>query len=199
MLKTICTASLSALFLVAQASATEFIDGDDEPVTVINGMHACPPGFLVTGVHVGRNLLLCTGYFGDFLDFPVQADFGITATNQFPFDGTTMHWCEPGGMVAGVHVAANGFNCQTLDRVAVGINGPLGAPTLDRGNAPTVRAGMHACPIGSVLVGAHFATNTFLCARLPFCVDDSQCAPGTRCVPRFIGEELHSIDGTCRR
>jgi hypothetical protein len=199
MLRAISTAAAFVTLLGAAAStATEFVDGDNEPVTVINGMHACPPGFLVTGVHVDSNLLLCTGYFGNFLDFPVRADFGISSTNQFPFDGTTMHFCESAGIVAGVHVAGNGFNCQTLDSVAVGLNGPLGAPTLDRGNSPTVRAGMHACPIGSVLVGAHFDTNTFLCARLPFCVDDSQCAPGTRCVPRFIGEEIQSIDGTCQ-
>ena len=100
-----------------------------------------------------------------------------------------------------LHVAGNGFNCQTLDSVALGLRGPLAPPTLDRGSAPAVRAGMHACPIGSVLIGAHFATNTFLCAALcaamPFCVDDSQCAPGTRCVPRYQGEQLHSLDGTC--
>ncbi len=198
MLKLASLTVLFALLSINEVKATEFIDGDDEPVTVVNGMHACPYGFLVTGVHVDRNLLLCTGYFGDFLNFPVRADFGITPTNQFPFDGTSMHWCEPGGIVAGVHVAGNGFNCQTLDRVAVGLRGPLGAPTLDRGTNPTVRAGMHACPIGFVLAGAYFATNTFLCARMPFCVDDSQCAPGTRCVPRFVGGELHSIDGTCR-
>ena len=37
------------------------MDGDNEPVTQRNGMHACPAGYVVTGINVDKNYLLC-GY-----------------------------------------------------------------------------------------------------------------------------------------
>ena len=141
-------------------------------------------------------LLLCTGYFGYFLEFPSRQDWGITPTNQFLFDGTSMHWCGTGGMVRGVHVDGNGFNCQTFDAATIRLVGtPLGQPFLDRGSNPTVRQGMHACPVGSILVGAHFATNTFLCAPLGFCAAESNagCPSGKTCRARTP----HSQIGSC--
>lgn len=183
-------AAASLLFASTVAvNAVEFVDGDDEPVSVLNHMHSCPPTFLVSGVHVDSNLLLCTGSFEFLLDPPVVVQ-GIGASSPtpdvtpFPFDGTAMHWCGPGRMVRGVHVGGNRFTCQSFDRITTQEMGPLGPPFLDRGNAPTVRAGMHACPVGSVLVGAHFVSNTFLCARLPLCADNTQCQAGRQCVAR---------------
>jgi len=198
-IKTILTLAFWPLWITASvATAVEFVDGDNEPVTVLNGMHSCPQGFLVTGVHVDRNLLLCAGYFGNFLQFPARQDWGVTATNQFSWPGLpNMHWCGPGNMVRGVHVAGNGFNCQTFDTATKRlVTIPLGTPYPDRGTNPTVRSGMHACPRGSILVGAHFATNTFVCAPLGFCAVESNegCPTGKRCVARTP----NSLIGSCQ-
>lgn len=174
------TFTLSCLLLafVSSAWGVEFIDGDNEPPTQMNGMHGCNSAFLVTGVHVGRNLLLCSGPFQYLLDFPSTLSWGVLPSNQFPFDGTSMHWCGPNSMVRGVHVDGNGFDCVSFNQLITTLHGGLGAPFLDRS---TQRAGMHACPVGSVLVGAHFSTNTFLCATLPVCADSAQCRAGTTC------------------
>jgi hypothetical protein len=194
--------ALCALTIRA-SGANEFVDGDNEPPTQLNGMHSCPYGAVVTGVHVNRNRLSCMAYLGEALRFPVRQDWGVTTTNQFPFDGTSMHWCGPGEIVRGVHVDGNGFNCQGLASWVINQYGPLGPPTLERGSSPTVRNGMHTCPQGSVLVGAHFATNTFLCSTLPVCMhgDSSQCSAGKTCVlraPPSGPDGIHSIDGRCQ-
>jgi hypothetical protein len=180
--------SVALAVVVLPANAVEFVDGDNEPPSQLNGMHSCPQGFLVTGVHVDKNLLLCTGFYGNSLVFPAAQSWGGP---QFTFDNTSMHWCGSREIVRGVHVDGNGFNCQSFKPNAPG---SLGSPFLDRGSNPTQRQGMHACPIGSVLVGAHFATNTFLCAPLPFCADDAQCNPGSRCVSRLP----NSVDSVCQ-
>lgn len=193
---------VTGIVLLANGSAVqavELVDGDDEPVTVLNRMHACPPSFVVSGVHVDSNLLLCTGSFEFLLDPPtlvrgISSATPVPDVPPFPFDNTAMHWCGANRMVRGVHVGANQFTCQSFDQITTQEMGPLGPPFLDRGNAPTVRAGMHACPVGSVLVGAHFVSNTFLCAALPLCADNAQCPTGKRCVARV----RNSVFKTCR-
>ena len=60
-------AVLSILMLFAcagTARAGEIIDGNNPP-TVRNNMHSCPPGYIMTGVNVAGNQLLCTGSFGN--------------------------------------------------------------------------------------------------------------------------------------
>jgi hypothetical protein len=181
----------SVVLSVPNVKAGEFVDGDNEPPYQVNGMHTCPGTFAVTGVHVNRNLLLCTGSFEYLLD-PVRQSWGMTPTNQYDFDNTSMHWCGENSFVIGVHVDGNGFNCQSFDAITTNQMGQLGAPFLDRGEA-TARNGMHACPIGSVLVGAHFSSNTFLCAQLPLCADNAQCASG-----QCRGRTPRSLLKTCQ-
>ena len=57
-----------ATFLVwfTSASATEDVNGQGSAPTQRNNMHSCPEGFVVTGVNVDHNWLLCEGAFGVF-------------------------------------------------------------------------------------------------------------------------------------
>lgn len=203
--------ALVLLACAGSARAAEIIDGNNPP-TVRNNMHSCPPGHIMTGVHVNNNQLLCTGTFEDgqgFLTVNEQVDF----LTQWPPDavtraahnytGPSMHWCGPDRFMTGVHVANNAFNCTAFD---TGSNRNyttrLGHLRVDGGANLTVRSGMHACPRGTVMVGAHFATNTFLCAELPFCEDTSHC-PGASDVCEFTSVNcpgcLGTVTGVCRR
>ena len=195
----------SLVFALAPCAsmATEFIDRG----TVRNDMHACPRGAVVTGVHVDSNLLLCEGAGFNLSGAPGVArertDFGATASNQFTYtNGRTLHWCGSGSMVTGVRVDRNGFSCANF----VSRDGtvlPLGTPFLDGApgvSAVTARSGMHACPVGTVLVGAFFADNAFLCAPRNYCTTDGtiQCRTGQRCVIDVPpGSEVSSLLGVC--
>jgi hypothetical protein len=77
----------------SQAFAIEFVDGQSGPPTQRNGMHSCPPGFAVTGVHVGNNWLLCEGDWSVQLVAPPvglaneAGDSGVRTDNQTPTAG----------------------------------------------------------------------------------------------------------------
>jgi hypothetical protein len=210
-LRSALAATLVLLACAGTARAAEIIDGNNPP-TVRNNMHSCPPGYIMTGVHVNNNQLLCTGPFEagqSFLTVNEQLDF----LSQWPPDavtraahnytGPTMHWCGPNRFMTGVHVANNTFNCTEF---ASGSNQNyttrLGHIVTDGGANLTVRSNMHACPRGSVLVGANFASNTFLCAELPFCEDTSHC-PGASDVCEFTSVSCPNCiaagTGVCRR
>lgn len=98
-----------------------------------NGMHACPAGQLMTGVHVGNNQLLCAPGKGDFAHEIVDAN---TVRNQ-------MHACPVGYAMTGLHVDSNLLSCVKL------IDPPQ-PPLVDPG---TARMGMHACPAGRFMSG----------------------------------------------
>lgn len=205
-------AALLLFALTDTARAGEFIDGNNPP-TVRNNMHSCPPGSIVTGINVAANQLLCTGPFENgqgFLTVNERVDSGSTATNQWPPDavtraahnytGPTMHWCGPNRFMTGVHVLNNAFNCTEF---ASGSNRNyttrLGHIVVDTG---TQRSGVRACPRGTILVGAHFTNNALLCAELPFCEDTSHC-PGSSDVCEFSSvtcpECIGPVTGVCRR
>jgi len=190
----------------AQARASEIIDQS----TVRNNMHSCPPGFIMTGVHVGNDDLLCTGRFensGQNLTVNEVVDSG----NPWPPDtetrvahnytGPDMHWCGPDRFMTGVHVGNNQFNCSRFTSTLIGRNytTSLGHVIVD---GSTSRSGMHACPRGTILVGAHFGSNLFLCAELPFCEDTSHC-PGASDVCEFNSVTCSTcivpFTGVCRR
>lgn len=126
-------------------------------------------------------------------------DVGISATNQLTFthNGVTeqMHVCPQDQFVMGINVPQNAFLCGEY----VGADGnvvPLGAVTIDGPPNQTVRDQMHACPEGSVLIGAHFDRNVFACAEVSFCgwhksqfvsgISTSHCPAGLTC--RLLGE-----------
>jgi hypothetical protein len=64
-----------------------------------------------------------------------------------------MHCCQPGSAMIGVRDDQNVWKCITLDSV-------MGEPFLDMG---TQRFDMHACPLGSVMLGMHAAFNYLAC------------------------------------
>ncbi|HKH45311.1 MAG TPA: RICIN domain-containing protein [Thermoanaerobaculia bacterium] len=203
---------LAFLFLVCAgaARAGEIVDGNNPP-TVRNNMHSCPPGYILTGVHVNNNQLLCTGQFENGQsNLTVNEIVDSGGANAWPPDaetraahnytGSAMHWCGPNRFMTGVHVANNAFNCSEFaSGSSRNYTNRLGHLVVD---TSTVRNGMHACPRGTVLVGAHFGNNAFLCAELPFCEDTSHC-PGSSDVCEFSSVNcpgcIGPVTGVCRR
>jgi hypothetical protein len=199
---------------ISVCQASEIVDGNNPP-TVRNNMHSCPPGSIVTGVNVAANQLLCLNTFVTLsgnLTTAERVDTGVQANNQWPpdavtraeyaYSGPTMHWCGPDQYVTGVHVLNNSFNCAQFPSGSNRNYTPhLGHVILDTG---TVRNNMHACPLGAVLVGAHFSNGVFLCAELPFCLDNIQC-PTTADTCEFLStgcatsDCIHPTTGVCRR
>ena len=189
-IRTIVFAVCLTLSATAAFAQPEYVDGDNEPPRQFNGMHTCAGTYAMAGVHVDNNDLLCTGSF-QWVVNPIFMDSGA---RQFRMpDGRNAHWCGPDAMMAGVHVANNQFNCLPIT-----LPSPLGPPVVDRS---TVRFGMHACPRGSVMVGAYFDENILLCSKLNFCMvasGDAHCPVGQTCYSNFVGSEVSSIVGTCR-
>ncbi len=182
LLSTLLPALIATLTLSAvpgAVRAAEFVDGNTPP-TVRNSMHSCPPFSIVTGVNVAANHLLC-------LENPLTSSERVDTSSQWPPDavtraayaytGPSIHWCGPDQYVTGVDVLNNRFNCARFPTATTTLNYTqrLGTIVVNGAPNPTQRSGMHACPAGTVLVGAHFGNNTFLCAELPFCTDNTHC------------------------
>src|SRR5688500_9547110 len=53
-LRSTLAATLTLLACAGTARAAEIIDGNNPP-TVRNNMHSCPPGHIMTGIHVNNN------------------------------------------------------------------------------------------------------------------------------------------------
>lgn len=85
------------------AYASEVVDGRGGPPTQRNGMHACPPGMGITGLHAANNWLSCAPILGGIsseqLDGPP------------PTQRENMHACPPGRVLTGVHLGNNQFIC----------------------------------------------------------------------------------------
>lgn len=121
-----------------------------------NDMHSCPVGSFVTGIHVERNLLLCSSSFGGYQATDEVVDNSTQRTGWHPDGQGSMHGC-PGGMaVTGVHASRNLLSCASLDRL----------PTSYFVDKETQIMGMHACPPGTVVAGIHVANNWLLCRTL---------------------------------
>ncbi len=203
-----------ALTLLACAGAIQADEIVDQS-TSRNNMHSCPPGFIMTGVHVTNDDLLCTGQFANGpSNLTVDENVDSGGANAWPPDtetrvahnytGPAIHWCGPDRFMTGVNVGGNAFNCSRFTATGTGRNytSSLGHVIVDGGANQTVRNGMHACPRGTILVGAHFGQNLFLCAELPFCEDTSHC-PGASDVCEFTSVSCNNctvpFTGVCRR
>lgn len=203
--------SILALFaFLGTARAAETVDGNTPP-TVRNNMHSCPSFNIITGVNVAANHLLCLGSFVDIagsLTTAERVDQGTVwppdavTRAAYAYTGPTMHWCGPDQYMTGVDVLNNRFNCARFPTASnINYTQHLGPIVID---STTQRNGMHACPRGTVLVGAHFTNNTFLCAELPFCLDNSQCASSSdTCEVLSTGcatdDCIAPTTGVCRR
>jgi hypothetical protein len=77
---------------------------------------------------------------------------------------TNMHCCPSGTAMVGAHLGGNVFKCTPFS--------PQGARFLDTSTARTFHilvndagVNMHACPVGSVMVGFHQGLNRLACQR----------------------------------
>lgn len=123
--------------------------------TQCNGMHCCPPGKAMGGVHIGRNDLICRD--------------AVARTNeQCSTANTTRHGmraCPAGTWARGYHNANNQLTC-CWDRTRGQV--PLASEAIDpvAGGSVTSAQGMHACPVSRPLItGIHAGNNQLLCAR----------------------------------
>jgi hypothetical protein len=142
----------SLLALAGIGWADEIVDptAPQTAPTAIRGMHACEEAHLVTGIHVGNNLLLCNSAFTT-TDGPRSR---VTdRSTQITLGGLTMHACPAGFAVKGVHVALDLLVCEhaNIDDSRV------------MADSATSRAGMHACPAGMLMKGLHVGRNVLAC------------------------------------
>jgi hypothetical protein len=68
--------------------------------TQSNGMHSCPLGRFVTGVHVDRNQLLCADGYGNYTAGLEIVD----GDDEPPTRRDNMHSCPDGRAVTSIHV-----------------------------------------------------------------------------------------------
>jgi hypothetical protein len=133
--------------------ATEYVDPSfGLSATQVRGMHGCDEEFLVVGVHVANNLLLCTN---EYTSTQGAKSRFIDTSTQITVGGVRMHGCPSGSAVKGLHVGKNLLICESAS-----IND--GDIIADPG---TQRVGMHACPVGRLLKGIHVDQNVFACVR----------------------------------
>jgi len=153
-------------------SVVEFVDLN----TQRKGMHSCPLGMFVTGVHVAENKLLCASGYGSYseideiVDVRTQSLVEYPAVKGFVSSGTlpipiNMHTCPKGRAVTGIHVANNLLACAPFEEACVGFGKYPWIPKLDPegGRILTEREGMHACPHKRPLLGIHVGSNVLLC------------------------------------
>lgn len=111
----------SPQFKVAQANlcgpgfGVEIVDRN----TQRHGMHSCPVGMFVTGVHVGENKLLCAGGFGvyseidEIVDTSTDQAYRIRTKTDLGLivwggeENRQFHTCPRGWAVTGIHVGRN--------------------------------------------------------------------------------------------
>jgi hypothetical protein len=165
-------AAAAALLVPGAAHATEVTD----PGTQRDGMHACTPGFAMSGAHVSTNVFLCNDEDGalgaEVVDAP---EYGFAPTLVLGPNGTYewveewvkltngtqrdgMHACPFGSVMTGLQVTLNELLCAPHE------SAPPGATwteIVDDGQ--TQRDGMHACPAGFVMTGIEVGENHFLC------------------------------------
>lgn len=116
-----------------------------------NGMHCCPTGKSMAGIHVGRNTMICR----DMIDPANEVCFVDTGTQR-----AGMHACPTGSYMRGVHVDQNRLTC-CYDQT-IGLQ-PYSSESVD---FSTQAQGMHTCPADpfNLMTGIEVGRNQLLCA-----------------------------------
>ena len=109
-------------------------------------MHCCPPGEVMAGAHIGRNVFKC-------IDYNNQS---FTGRNRF-LDRTTrrnnMRACPGGAAMVGYHHGQNAVACEY----------PTPILEWDFRDTNTSDGFMHICRNNSVMVGIDVPNNIFTC------------------------------------
>jgi hypothetical protein len=129
------------------ASVTTFTQAEEivDRGTARQGMHACPVGMYMTGIHVGNNWLLCESISPGYAESEEHPD---TTTVDF-----NMHVCPSGTAMTGIHVGNNLLLCAPL----------RDGSSLRYVDTSTSRQNMHACPPSMAMTGIHVGNNQLLC------------------------------------
>ncbi len=130
------------------------------------GVHICPDGKQVNGIHVANNVYRCTGTVG-----LTQGALIIDGDNEPPTacevsDGSgnklAMHCCPSGTAIVGVHIGNNWLVCGALDQQAIATYaGKLGVT--QRVDPPPTGHYLHECPKNMPMLGFHEGRNLLLC------------------------------------
>ena len=140
------------LLVIPILSMGEYID--EGPRSTFGGtqrhnMHACMYDNVVTGLHAGKNWLLCS------TDFTKTGEEFVDSTTQYNTGRDLIHTCPQGTVVTGVHLGKNRLLCLPIREKI---------PYLVDGGSQ--REGMHACPPGYPLAGIHAGKNLFVCGSV---------------------------------
>lgn len=174
---------LSALLLAADLQAHIAIEiTDPQGPTTDSTAHRCPEKFVMTGLHHADDRLLCARISPQF-DGIGGVPFFSTRQALNPGDlsgyrGPAIRWwCGPNavmiGMLKGGFGLADGIECSVVPE------GVLTSIFADRPPRQTVRQAMHACPDGSVMVGADIGSNILACASVAS-INPSETTAGAR-------------------
>lgn len=145
----------TTIILFGHLSAADVRSQTIDRNTQRNGMHSCPPGQFVVGVHVRDNLLLCSTEYGSYRSqdervYPIRDDVERNLVQG-------MHACA-GGAMTGLHVQDNKIACAPVPLTIRGIRRYVDADN----NARVDNIRIHTCPSGPVS-GIHVSRNLLLC------------------------------------
>jgi hypothetical protein len=117
-------------------------------VTQRAGMHACPIGQYMTGIHASSNSFLC-------MTFPGHSYQAFQEISDTKTQVNGMHGCPTNFAMTGLYNSGAGtLLCAPF----------AGVPTVTTDNG-TQRIGMHACPVNQVDVGFQGSRNQLACAH----------------------------------
>ncbi|MEO8218420.1 MAG: hypothetical protein ABI718_15165 [Acidobacteriota bacterium] len=151
---------LSFSLIATVALAAETVDLS----TRRNNMRACPLGQFAVGVDMNGNRLLCNTFFT-----PYTSAFESTDSSTIRQQTKA---CPTDYAVTGVSPLRNEVSCAHIGLMNI------------VADTTTSRSGMHACPVGRILLGIDFNSSKILCGlREDFCFGGL----GQRCGPQREG------------
>jgi len=154
-------------------------NSSDAHYTQRSAMHACPPNWYMSGVHIDNNTFLCVSFIEDTTGQRITYTPSYEANSDEQVDNTQgeqpMHVCPPGSVMSGYHHDKNLLLCVPSPFGGTGVRTQDRHPGTQRG-APL----MHACPFASVMAGIHAGHNDLLCEAGPSARLRPPGGPGVR-------------------